>query len=86
MLILGGRVERVAVICDVSAQTVFTWLNRGRIFDAQHAVAVANACAERGHPEITVARLAGLEEGTQAQHGASTASRHPCTDTPPEAA
>jgi len=82
MLILGGRPEHLAAICNVSAQSAWNWVSRGRVYDAQHAVAIAEACVTRGHPEITVARLAGMEDGTPVTSArASSASRQAiCTD------
>ena len=83
---LGGRLEDLAVVCRVSATGVWQWLQKGKIHNAQHAVMAAEECARRGHPEITVARLAGIEEGDAPPSStrASTASRHPTES--PEAA
>lgn len=50
-----GGVTRASVICEVSNQTVYNWIEAARVKDAKHALLLA---AESG---IDVNRLAGNE-------------------------
>jgi len=60
MTILGGRPEDVAVVCRVSAQTVYNWLAVGYCQQARHAVLLSEATMARGHG-ISVRTLAGMD-------------------------
>ena len=57
---LGGRIEDVAVVARAGSATVWRWRSLGFIPKTREAVLIANACTAAGHPEITVARLAGM--------------------------
>lgn len=65
---LGGQVEDLAVVCRVTSAAVYKWIQRGRILDVQHAIMIARATAERGHP-ISIERLAGFAVPTGPQGG-----------------
>jgi hypothetical protein len=63
--VLGGRVERVAVLCDVSVTTVYGWLQDGCVWNSRYCVAVWRACERIEPGKITIEGLAGYTEDAQ---------------------
>lgn len=57
--VLGGRVAPVASMLKVSRQTVYNWLEDGRVESARDAVLLHRAAKAKGHV-VSIETLAGL--------------------------